>query len=132
MGTMGAPYTARILVVEDDVNLRSTLSFLLTDEGYRVDSAGSFAQALQILSAGESYDLVILDERLGDGWGSDLLPKIRVACPTAKAVMMSGRPMESRASTPADAIVPKGTAFDEILVRLDRVLDARGAARALR
>lgn len=49
----------RILVVDDEADLREILQFNLESEGYTVDTAPSAEQALKMLS--EEYDLILLD-----------------------------------------------------------------------
>jgi DNA-binding response OmpR family regulator len=59
----------RILLVEDDADVRELLALALRGEGYRVDVAASAARALSNLTR-FSYALVIADWRLPDGDGT--------------------------------------------------------------
>lgn len=55
-------YTARkILLVDDDVCIRESLSALLENGGYRVSTAGDGAQAMQALRVGPRPDAIVLD-----------------------------------------------------------------------
>jgi two-component system, NtrC family, response regulator PilR len=63
---------ARILVVDDEPDLRTLYELTLLREGYRVDAAGDLAQARQMLND-NSFDAVITDMRLPDGLGLELL-----------------------------------------------------------
>ncbi len=58
----------RILVVEDDFEVRLLLENVLLLAGYEVDAAATAASALTMLD-GERFDLVITDLRLADGDG---------------------------------------------------------------
>src|SRR6187455_1833386 len=66
---------ARILVVDDEPDLRTLYELTLLREGYRVDAAGSVAEAWQQLQA-KRFDAVITDMRLPDGQGLELLQRM--------------------------------------------------------
>jgi two-component system nitrogen regulation response regulator NtrX len=66
----------RILIVDDEAGIRSTLSGILEDEGYRVASTGTSSEAARRLAA-EAYDLVLLDLWLPDRDGLELLAELR-------------------------------------------------------
>lgn len=68
----------KILLVEDEDDLRSALCTLLMDAGYQVLSAGCRMEALELLSNGPS--LVILDIMLPDLSGLDVSRQIRQDC----------------------------------------------------
>ncbi|MDO9167003.1 MAG: sigma-54 dependent transcriptional regulator [Rhodoferax sp.] len=67
---------ARILVVDDEPDLRTLYELTLLREGYRVEAAESVAQALQHLSE-RQFDVVITDMRLPDGLGMELIRQIK-------------------------------------------------------
>ena len=67
---------AQILVVDDEPDLRTLYEMTLLREGYRVEAAGSVAEAWQHLEA-ERFDAVITDMRLPDGLGMELLQRIQ-------------------------------------------------------
>ena len=56
---------ARILIVDDDENIRKTMKAILEDEGYTVDSAASGKEAVQKTND-SAYNLALLDIRLPD------------------------------------------------------------------
>ncbi len=66
----------RVLLVEDDKVLRTTLAESLRVEGYEVHPAASLADGLALLAHNE-IDLVLLDLGLPDGEGEELLHKLR-------------------------------------------------------
>ena len=66
---------ARLLVVDDESSIRLLYSQELADAGYEVVTAGSAAEAVTQLEAGE-FDLVVLDIKLKNESGLDLLQKI--------------------------------------------------------
>ena len=78
-----------ILLVEDDDTIRFFLSRDLADEGYEVLEAGLAKQALTLLSS-HQVDLVILDLKLPDRSGLDLLPDILDRDPDLPVIFLSG------------------------------------------
>ena len=68
--------SARILVVDDEPDLRTLYELTLLREGFRVDTAESLAQAFACLHENR-FDLVITDMRLPDGLGLELIRYIR-------------------------------------------------------
>lgn len=67
-----------ILVVEDEPQVAASLRDLLEREGYVVRLAGSIAEARAALAAGaDTIDAMLLDWRLPDGEGIDLLKELR-------------------------------------------------------
>jgi two-component system nitrogen regulation response regulator NtrX len=77
-----------VLIVDDEANIRSSLAGALEREGHQVESAATLADARAKL--GEAYDFVLLDVRLPDGSGLDLLAEIATATPETVVIMMSG------------------------------------------
>jgi DNA-binding NtrC family response regulator len=67
---------AAILVIDDDSLVRWSLAQHLTRRGYRVDAAGSAAEAL-VLARGVAPQVVVLDLKLPDRHGLDLLAELR-------------------------------------------------------
>ena len=80
---------ARLLVVDDEENLRITTSAILEKEGYTVDSASSGDEAIGLL-AGADYDLVLTDLHMEGGEGLSVLNEIRRTCPLTISVVLTG------------------------------------------
>jgi two-component system response regulator YesN len=78
----------RILVVDDDVTVQEVLTFFL-GAAYEVTPATSGADALSRLSR-EPVDLVMLDHRLPDCTGLEILSKLRSIHPKLPVVMLTG------------------------------------------
>ena len=68
--------TERILIVDDEKSIRTTLAAILNDEGYRPIAAGSGPEALARIGK-EVPDLVILDIWLPDVDGIDTLAELK-------------------------------------------------------
>jgi two-component system, NtrC family, response regulator PilR len=73
MSAAAAP--AQVLVVDDEPDLRTLYELTLLREGYRVEAAGSLAEAWRQLDA-KKFDAVITDMRLPDGQGLELLHRM--------------------------------------------------------
>lgn len=71
--TTGSRTVTTILVVDDDPDVQAHCDAILRRGGYRVLGAASVAEALDLLRAGRSIDLIIADYKLGDGTGSELI-----------------------------------------------------------
>ncbi|MCB8748617.1 sigma-54 dependent transcriptional regulator [Rhodoferax sp. U2-2l] len=67
---------ARILVVDDEPDLRTLYELTLLREGHRVDTAENLQQARSLLEA-NSFDVMITDMRLPDGLGMSLITDIK-------------------------------------------------------
>ncbi len=81
----------RILVVDDDENIRNTFRIILEDEGYVVDSAASGQEAIN-KTMETSYNLAILDIRLPDMEGVELLKLMKGTVPRTRKIMVTGYP----------------------------------------
>ena len=79
----------RILIVDDERGIRSTLSGILGDEGYRPLAAGTGHEALARIGE-EVPDLVILDIWLPEMDGIEVLAEVKRQWPELPVVMMSG------------------------------------------
>ena len=78
----------RILLVEDDTALRSSIRRALRVTGHTIIEAGTLAAGLALLPAG--FDLVLLDIRLPDGSGVDLARAASMRLPAPLVVVLSG------------------------------------------
>jgi two-component system, NtrC family, response regulator PilR len=81
----------RLLVVDDEPDLRTLYELTLLREGYDVDSAGSVAEGWAMLQerGPGGYQLLITDMRLPDGSGLDLLHQLEASGRPEKAVVIT-------------------------------------------
>ena len=79
----------RILVVDDDTALRRSLPIALAQPGRHFDCCASIAETLRQLEH-NSYDLILLDYRLPDGTGLDVLSWLAASQRQEAVVMISG------------------------------------------
>lgn len=79
-----------ILMVDDEPNMRSTVSELLMDDGYTVDVSESGEQAVEMLNEpGNEYFMMITDGRLGGMSGYELLKKAKDGFPKMRVIMIT-------------------------------------------
>ncbi len=78
----------RVIVIDDEKNIRTTLSLCLEQTGCQVNAVSSAEGALHAL-AQQPYDLAFLDLRLGDSSGLDLIPKLLADNPNLMIVVMT-------------------------------------------
>jgi len=106
----------RVLILDDEPNIRRSLAMILEHEGYTVAFAGSLAEARRVT---DRPDAMLLDVRLPDGSGIDFLRQYHDRDPDVPAIMISGH------GTIADAVeATRAGAFDflEKPLSRDRVL----------
>jgi len=87
-GTPPGTSALRILVVDDDPNIRLTLSMCLEGDGHDVVACGSIDEALTETSR-RVFDLVFLDIRLGVQNGLDFIPQLLSQSPWARVVVIT-------------------------------------------
>ncbi|MEO8361994.1 MAG: response regulator, partial [Vicinamibacteria bacterium] len=79
----------RILIVDDDADVRLPLRRYFTGRGYHVREAESVTQALEDFKAIRA-DAAIVDFSLGDGTGLDLLRSLKALDPTLPVILLTG------------------------------------------
>ena len=84
---------SRVLVVDDDPNLRELVTIRLQKEGHRVVAADSAAEALAVVAQRGAPDVAVLDVTMPGMTGLELLPLMRTldGCAELPAIFLSGR-----------------------------------------
>ncbi|HZI20382.1 MAG TPA: response regulator [Pyrinomonadaceae bacterium] len=80
---------AHLLVVDDEENIRLTISEVLRLEGHEVSSAASGAEAARLIADGD-FDLVLTDLHMADGDGLAVLEEIRKSSPLTITIVLTG------------------------------------------
>ncbi len=80
---------AKILLVDDDPDIRSLLKIMLTGEGHDVIEATDGTQALQVAQS-QSFDLVLTDLIMPDKEGIETIMELRKKIPRIRIIAMSG------------------------------------------
>ena len=101
----------RILVIDDDADIRALCSSLLTKNGYQVDTAADGAEAWKVLSVAgsvaERFDVVITDHNMPKLTGLELIKKLRAAAISVPIVLISAE-MPAEISVPETPDIPLG------------------------
>jgi len=125
-----APSARRVLVADDEAVVVNSIRKILTRKGFAVEEAFTCKDALaQVFS--HDYDLVLLDMKMSDGNGIDVLQKIKARRPDLRVVIVTGY---ASIDTAVDAIqkgasdyMPKPFTPDELYTMTNRVLGTAAA-----
>ena len=79
---------SKILIIDDEPQLRGLLARIISLEGYDVLQAENCASGLKILQR-ETPDVVLCDVKLPDGNGVDLVAKIKAAVPESEVILLT-------------------------------------------
>lgn len=126
---------SKILIIEDDTDLREGLLFSFTADGDEVKGAGTKRDGLREIAQG-SYDLVLLDCNLPDGSGFDLCREVR-RTDQIPIIMLTARNTEldeiKALELGVDDYISKPFSLGVLKARVKRILrskpDGRGAYR---
>lgn len=121
----------KILVVEDEPNMREALTFLLRSEGYEVVEAEDGEQAVSLFTK-EGADLILLDLMLPKLSGKDVCKAIRTTS-DVPVIMLTAKDTEIDKvigfEIGADDYVTKPYSKNELLARMKAVLRRNGGPR---
>jgi len=123
---MYEPQRKRILVVDDDGNVRDSLFTILTDTGFQVLTAENFAESVAILHETQ-FDLVLTDLCLPDATGMDVISHVKNEAPATEVILMTGH---GSLDVTIQAIkrgayyyIDKPCALDRLLALVNRALE---------
>jgi DNA-binding NtrC family response regulator len=115
----------KILLVDDDETIRTTMKAILEDEGYSVDSAPNGKEAIRKTQE-QTYNLALLDIRLPDMEGVELLGLMKDSIPRMRKIMVTGFPSLQNAveavNKSADAYLIKPVDVDKLLATVKELL----------
>jgi DNA-binding NtrC family response regulator len=125
---------ARIIIVEDDGNIRETLRNILQQSGYETDTAKSGGEAEKKVKA-RFYNLALLDIKLPDMEGTQLLAKLHEKTPKMVKIMVTGYPSLENAmealNEGADAYVTKPVKPAKLLALIKEKLEEQKQAETM-
>lgn len=117
-----------ILVVDDDKSILRTFTRILQKNGYDIDTAETGKEAME-KAENRQYDLALVDIRLPDMDGTDLLAKLKKPLQNTVKIMITGFPsLETGVKAldeGADAYLVKPVKPQELLVLLEEKLKNR-------
>ena len=108
----GLSIIRRALLVEDNVACERVMSCYVSDLGYQVDCAGNATTAIQKISS-KIYELIVLDLRLPDRYGTDVLQAVRQSELNLDTILLiwsahlNKKDHEEYLARGADSILPK-------------------------
>ena len=121
-------HKGRILIIDDQRNMRATLAMLLRGNGYEVEAAGS-GRAGQEMGAAGAFDLVLTDLRMGELDGIEVLRAIKRAQPLTEVIVMTAYgTIESAVEAMklgAFDYIQKPFSEQELLVRTEKAIETR-------
>jgi DNA-binding response OmpR family regulator len=117
-----------ILVVDDDKSILRTFTRILQKNGYRIDTAETGKEAVE-KAENNHYDLALVDIRLPDIDGTELLAKIKMQLQNTIKIMITGFPsLESGVKAldeGADAYLVKPVKPEDLLMLIKEKLKSR-------
>ena len=111
----------RVLVVEDDADLREMMAQLLVLEGFEADMAGDGAEALDKLRGTSAHpDVILLDMMMPrmDGWSFCREQAREPALAAIPVVVVTAAPREQVSSVAAAAVVSKPFDYQQLISTL--------------
>ncbi len=129
---MSAPGLPVLLLVDDDLTLGQVLERALTRRGFAVVRADG-VQAAQTVLASLQPQFAVLDLKLGDGSGLQLVAGLRARCPAVRMLMLTGYASLATAveaiKLGADDYLAKPVDADQIVAALRGEAPPRAAGR---
>jgi DNA-binding NtrC family response regulator len=123
---------AKILIVDDDVAIRTTMKAILEEEGYKVDLAGSGKEGIKKTNE-QAYNVALLDIRLPDMEGVQLLKLMKDTMPRTRKIMVTGYPSTQNAiealNKNADAYLIKPVDIEKLLSTIKEQLQLQEEER---
>ncbi|MCD4689156.1 MAG: response regulator [Desulfuromonadaceae bacterium] len=118
----------RLLIVDDEKNIRQLYAADLQDAGYQVDTAENSATAVELLNR-HTFDLVVLDIHMGNESGLDILQDIVQQKKDLPVILCSAYSCykEDFSSWLADGYVVKSSDTSTLKAEIERVLAKRGS-----
>ena len=113
----------KLLVVEDEGQIGLVLNMILSDRNFDLDYVSSLLDAQEYLEKNKP-SLVILDNKLPDGFGVDFISYIKKKYPSIKIIMISGfsTARDVALENGADMFLEKPFSMDNVNEAIDSVL----------
>jgi len=123
---------ARILIIDDEESIRKSLAAVLEENGYLVDTAENGREAIK-KSETKIYNLALVDLRLPDMDGIELLTAMRETTPKMAKIVITGYPSLENAieavNRGADGYIVKPYTVEDLLRKIKEHLQRQQEAR---
>jgi PAS domain S-box-containing protein len=116
------PRSARVLLVDDEPQLRRAVAELLAEVGFAVDVASSGDEALARLARDASFDVVLLDRSMPGARGEHFLPRLRELAPAARIALFTGQEVEPALAARVDGVIGKPIDADDLFQALGELM----------
>jgi DNA-binding NtrC family response regulator len=124
--------SARILIVDDDENIRKVLTTILEDEGYIIESVDTGKKAIERTKR-KAYNLALIDIRLPDMEGIELLTRMKDTTPKMRKIIITGYPTIQNAieavNRGAEAYIVKPFDMEKALRTIEDQLEKQQAEK---
>jgi len=120
--TLKRKVAKKILVVEDEGEMGLLLNLILSERNFELDYVNNLLSADEYLQK-EKPSVIILDNKLPDGFGVDFISYIRKKFPLIKIIMISGFPSarDVALANGADMFIEKPFSKDELCNSIDKL-----------
>ena len=116
------------LIIDDNKEIRNSLSLILEDEGYSVETVENGKKALSICKK-STFDVALIDVMLPDINGTDLLHKLNEIQPKMVKIIVTGHPSIENAATSvnekADGYIIKPIDPEKLLEMIVKLTEAK-------
>jgi DNA-binding NtrC family response regulator len=116
----------KVLVVEDQGEMCLVLGLILSDRNFEMDYVNNLLDADEYLSKNKP-SMIILDNKLPDGFGVDFISYVKKKYPKIKIIMISGftTARDVAMENGADAFLEKPFSMENVNDAIDRVLSQK-------
>jgi DNA-binding NtrC family response regulator len=122
----------RILVIDDDENITKVVAAILKDQGYAIDIANTGNEAI-LKTRSNHYDVMLVDIRLPDMEGTEVITKIKDTTPKIRKIIVTGYPTLQNAVTAvnrgADAYIIKPFDVEKMLTTIKEQIEKQKQER---
>jgi two-component system NtrC family response regulator len=123
---------ARILIIDDDENIRKVLQAILEDEGYTVEAADAGNNGIERTKR-KFFNIALIDVRLPDIEGIELLTRMKDTVPRMRKIIITGYPTLQNAvaavNKGADAYIMKPFDVEKVLHTIEEQLKEQEAEK---
>jgi CheY-like chemotaxis protein len=116
-----SPRGVRVLLVDDDASVRSTLQEVLSAAGLTVFLAANGEEALRVLGERTDVQVVLLDRSMPGGTGERFIPRMRELRPGVRIAFLSGQTIDAGLAAQADALIEKPITGTALLVAIQQL-----------
>jgi DNA-binding NtrC family response regulator len=112
----------RIMVVDDEKNIRDLLEIFLEKKGFGVVLASNAEDALNIAAVDKEINLAILDNRMPGIQGADIIDRLKGMSPGIKVLLLTGSISSTQRDVPFDAFLRKPIDLYKLLEMINQII----------